>query len=208
MFRGLGKAVEAAGVNLQLAKLQNAKGDFPAAQNLAAAAAAAFEAEDLAVRGAYARITLALSLREQGREDDAIDEANRALTSLSGYHAKWVSYQCYDLMGSLHAAKGGVLEAERLYRKAIEEMESLRGNIQLDESGCHLVRQVPGLRKPGWIKDPDGLARRSIRVRRAVEVADADRLARAQYGHPLAVGRVESEAAGDPEGASGFERAV
>ena len=133
MFRGLGKAVEAAGVNLQLAKLQNAKGDFPAAQNLAAAAAAAFEAEDLAVRGAYARITLALSLREQGREDDAIDEANRALTSLSGYHAKWVSYQCYDLMGSLHAAKGGVLEAERLYRKAIEEMESLRGNIQLDE---------------------------------------------------------------------------
>ena len=133
MFRGLGKAVEAAGVNLQLAKLQNAKGDFPAAQTLAAAAAAAFEAEDLAVRGAYARITLALSLREQGREDDAIDEANRALTSLSGYHAKWVSYQCYDLMGSLHAAKGGVLEAERLYRKAIEEMESLRGNIQLDE---------------------------------------------------------------------------
>jgi len=132
-FRSLGKAVEAAGVDLQLAKLQHRKGNFPAAQTLASAAAAAFEAEDLDVRGAYARVTLALSLREQGRDDDALDEANRALGRLSGYHATWVSYQCYDLMGTLHAAKDGVLEAERLYRKAIEEMESLRGNIQLDE---------------------------------------------------------------------------
>ena len=133
MFRGLGRAVDAAAVDLQLAKIQLQREDFPAAENLASAAAAAFEAEDLAVRGAYARVTLALSLRGQGRDNDAIDEVKRALASLSGYHAKWVSYQCYDLMGTLQASKGGFLEAERLYRKAIEEMESLRGNIQLDE---------------------------------------------------------------------------
>ncbi len=133
MFQDLGKTVEAAGVDLQLAKILQRKGDFPAAQTLASSSAQAFEAEELAVRGAYARITLADSLREQGRGNDAIDEANHALDNLSGYHARWVSYQCHDLLGTLHAAKGDAPEAERLYRKAIEEMESLRGNIQLDE---------------------------------------------------------------------------
>ena len=133
MFRDLGKAVEAAGVDLQLAKIQYRNGDLQAAQTLASMSATAFESEDLAVRGAYARITVALCLREQGLNTEAIEEADRALKSLSGYHAKWVSYQCYDLMGSLHAASGAFLEAEQLYVKAIEEMESLRGNIQLDE---------------------------------------------------------------------------
>ncbi len=133
MFRDLGKAVEAAGVDLQLARIEYQKRDFSASLTLAGAAAAAFEAEELAVRGAYARIILAQALRGQGRDNDAIDEANRALASLSGYHAQWVSYQCYDLMGTLHVDRGAFREAERLYRKAIEEMEVLRGNIQLDE---------------------------------------------------------------------------
>src|SRR6185369_2963720 len=48
-------------------------------------------------------------------------------------HAPWVSYQCYNTLGRLKELNGAMDEAEVLYTKAIDEMESLRGNIRLDE---------------------------------------------------------------------------
>lgn len=132
-FRALGKRVQAAGVDLHRAKIRNARGEVVAAQTLATSAVETFEAEDLAVRGAYARLTVAEALHGQGRDSDAIAEANQALRNLSGYHAKWVSYQCYDLLGRLNAAQEQFEAAEDLYLKAVEELESLRGSLQLDE---------------------------------------------------------------------------
>ena len=73
-----------------------------------------------------------VSLRTGARRE-ALKQAREALAGLEGYHAQWVSYQCYDLLGTLQAAEGDLDEAERLYLRAIDEMESLRGNIQLDE---------------------------------------------------------------------------
>ena len=133
MFRKEGNEVSTAGVDLQLAKLLQKQRQFPEAQQLALSAAESFEAEELGVRGAYARIVLADSLVADGRQEEALKQAREALAGLEGYHAQWVSYQCYDLLGTLQAAEGDLAEAERLYLRAIDEMESLRGNIQLDE---------------------------------------------------------------------------
>lgn len=133
MFEAEGNAVSAAAARLQLARLEQKRHDHAAAISLALSAALSFESEQLAVRGAYARITMAESLSEQGRVEDAIGEARGALEKLADYHARWVSYQCYNLLGTLEAAAGRPEEAEPLYMKAIEEMESLRGNIRLDE---------------------------------------------------------------------------
>ena len=60
-------------------------------------------------------------------------EAQKALDEIEGYHAPWVSYQCYNTLGRLKELSGALEEAEQLYMKAIEQMESLRGNIRLDE---------------------------------------------------------------------------
>lgn len=133
LFSDDGNAVSMAAVDLQLARLLKHRRRFASAQDLSLAAAEAFEAQDLAVRGAYARIVLAQCLRDDGRGLEAIGQTERALAGLEGYHAKWVSYQCYDLMGSLQDSEGKLDHAEELYMKAIEEMESLRGNIGLDE---------------------------------------------------------------------------
>ena len=133
MFREEGNDVATAGVDLQLAKLLQKQRQFPEAQQLALSAAEAFEADELAVRGAYARIVLADSFVADGRQSEALKQARQSLAGLEGYHAPWVSYQCYDLLGTLQKAEGALDEAERLYLRAIDEMESLRGNIQLDE---------------------------------------------------------------------------
>src|SRR5258708_25453893 len=60
-------------------------------------------------------------------------EAQKALDEIDGYHAAWVSYQLYNTLGRLKEVNGATVEAEQLYLKAIEQMESLRGNIRLDE---------------------------------------------------------------------------
>ena len=133
LFYEEGNEVSTASVDLQLAKLLYKQRQFPEAQQLALSAAEAFEAQELAVRGAYARIVAADSLVGSGRRQEALKQAQKALEQLEGYHAKWVSYQCYDLLGRLKVANGSLDEAERLYSRAIDEMESLRGNIQLDE---------------------------------------------------------------------------
>src|SRR5205823_2101368 len=43
------------------------------------------------------------------------------------------SYQCSNTLGRLKELNGSIDEAEQLYMKAIDQMESLRGNIRLDE---------------------------------------------------------------------------
>lgn len=133
LFKSLGNVVSTAGADLQLAKLKHKNHDVGEGERMARSAARAFEAEGLVVRGAYARITLAHILRTAGRDDDATAEAELALENLAGYHARWVSYQCHDLLATLYASRGENDKAEKLYLEAIDEMESLRGNIRLDE---------------------------------------------------------------------------
>ena len=63
----------------------------------------------------------------------ALQDAQKALDEIEGYHAPWVSYQCYNTLGRLKELNGALEDAEQLYMKAIDQMESLRGNIRLDE---------------------------------------------------------------------------
>ena len=55
----------------------------------------------------------------------------KALDEIEGYHAPWISYQCYNTLGRLKEVNGATEEAEQFYLKAIDQMESLRGNIRL-----------------------------------------------------------------------------
>lgn len=133
VFRQEGNSVSMAGLELQLGRLEMGEGEYVKAAELARRAAEAFEAEGLGVRGAYARLVVAETEYERGDGEMARRQAQEALGSLSGYHARWVSYQCRNLLGRLHAEHGEVREAERLYREAIADIESLRGNLELDE---------------------------------------------------------------------------
>jgi CHAT domain-containing protein len=106
---------------------------FAVAQELAAQAADIFERQQVPVRAANARVLSAQTWRELDNYAYALEQAEKALEELEGFHAPWVSYQCYNTLGRLKELDGNVDSAEQLYLKAIHEMESLRGNIRLDE---------------------------------------------------------------------------
>lgn len=132
-FREIGDQVSAAGTDLQRARLILPLGDNSRVRELALGAAEIFDTAGFGVRAAYARMIAAQSLRAAGDRDQAIEEAELALDSLEGYHAQWVSYQCRDLLASLYADTGRRDRADILYREAVSDLESLRGNIRLDE---------------------------------------------------------------------------
>jgi tetratricopeptide (TPR) repeat protein len=132
-FREEGHLVYVASTSLQLARLDLRTGDDARALEHARRAVEGFEAAGLDVRAAYGRVIAAEAERGLGFDDAALEGARRALDQLSGYHAGWVSYQARALLASILARGGRRDEAERLYRMAIADIESLRGNLELDE---------------------------------------------------------------------------
>lgn len=119
-------------VDLWRARLSMRRRDFPEAQQLARAAADAFERQNVPVWAADAWVLSAQSLHALGESAAAVEDAQRALRGLEGFHAPWVSYQAFNTIGRLRELEGST-EAEELYLRAVSELESLRGNIRLDE---------------------------------------------------------------------------
>jgi len=128
-----GNEVWVAVLDLWHAQLLIRQQQFSAAQELAQHSAEIFEKQQVPVQAANARVLSAQSWQEQAETASALEEAQKALNEIEGYHAPWVSYQCYNTLGRLKELNGELEEAEQLYMKAIEQMESLRGNIRLDE---------------------------------------------------------------------------
>ncbi len=120
-------------VDLWRAQLLIRQQQFSKAQELAQHSAEIFEKQQVPVRAANARVLSAQSWQELNDKAAALAEAQKALGELEGFHAPWVSYQCYHTLGRLKELDGNVDEAQELYLKAIADMESLRGNIRLDE---------------------------------------------------------------------------
>jgi tetratricopeptide (TPR) repeat protein len=133
MFNREGNDMWVAALDLWRAQLLIRQQQFSAAQELAQRSAEVFEKQQVPVRAANARVLSAQSWQALNRRETALEEAQRALDELVGYDAPWVSYQCYNTLGRLKELNGAIAEAEQLYIKAIDEMESLRGNIRLDE---------------------------------------------------------------------------
>src|SRR5204863_6584834 len=130
---GTGNDVWVAVVDLWRAQLLTRQQQFSTAQGLAQRSAEIFERQQAPARAANARVLSAQSFLELEERTPALREAQRALDGIEGYHAPWVSYQCYNTLGRLKELNGSIDEAEQLYMKAIDQMESLRGNIRLDE---------------------------------------------------------------------------
>ncbi|MBI4471829.1 MAG: CHAT domain-containing protein, partial [Acidobacteria bacterium] len=133
VFTKEGNELWVAVVDLWRAQLLIRQQQFSTAQELARRSAETFEKQQVPVRAANARVLSAQSWQELDNTASALDEAQKALDEIEGYHAPWVSYQCYNTLGRLKELDGAFEEAEQLYLKAISEMESLRGNIRLDE---------------------------------------------------------------------------
>jgi CHAT domain-containing protein len=133
MFLREGNDTWVAVVDLWRAQLLSRQRQFSAAQELAQQSAETFARQNVPVRAANARVLSAQSWQELHNTAAAMTDAQRALDSLDGFYAPWVSYQCYNTLGRLKELDGAMQEAENLYLKAISEMESLRGNIRLDE---------------------------------------------------------------------------
>ena len=133
MYMQEGNEVWVAIVDLWRAQLLIRQQQFSTAQELAQRSAEIFERQQVPARAANARVLSARSW--QGLKDtaSALEEAQKALDEIEGYHAPWVSIQCYNTLGGLKELNGAAGEAELLYLKAIDQMESLRGNIRLDE---------------------------------------------------------------------------
>ena len=128
-----GNDVWIAVVDLWRAQLLTRQQQFSTAQELAQRSAEVFEKQQAPARAANARVLSAQTFLELEERTPALEEAQKALDEIEGYHAPWVSYQCYNTLGRLKELNGAVDEAEQLYMKAIDQMESLRGNIRLDE---------------------------------------------------------------------------
>ncbi len=120
-------------IDLWLAQLLTRQQQFSTAQELAQRSAEVFERQQAPARAANARVLSAQSWLQLAETAPALEEAQKALDEIEGYHAPWVSYQCYNTLGRLKELNGALDEAEQLYMKAIDQMESLRGNIRLDE---------------------------------------------------------------------------
>jgi tetratricopeptide (TPR) repeat protein len=130
---GTGNDVWVAVIDLWRAQLLTRQHQFAPAQELAQRAAEIFEKQQVPARAANARVLSAQSWIELDATAPALKEAQKALDEIEGFHAPWVSYQCYNTLGRLKELNGAIDQAEQLYSKAIEQMESLRGNIRLDE---------------------------------------------------------------------------
>src|SRR5499426_1621577 len=115
-------------IDLWRAQLLIRQQQFSMAQELAQRAAEVFEKQH-----ANARVLSAQSWLELDETAPALREAQKALDEIEGYYAPWVSYQCYNTLDRLKELNGNVRDAEQFYMRAIEQMESLRGNIRLDE---------------------------------------------------------------------------
>src|SRR5262247_3980131 len=133
IFLEEGNEVWIAVIDLWRAQLLTRQQQFSTAQELARHAAEVFEKQQAPARAANARVLSAQSWLELDETAPALQEAQKALDEIEGYHAPWVSYQCYNTLGRLKELNGALSEAEQLYMKAIDQMESLRGNIRLDE---------------------------------------------------------------------------
>ena len=133
IFVGEGNEVWVGVVDLWRAQLLTRRQQFSEAQELAEHAAEVFEKQQAPARAANARVLSAQSWLELSEPVPALREAQKALDEIEGYHAPWISYQCYNTLGRLRELGGALDEAEQLYMKAIDQMESLRGNIRLDE---------------------------------------------------------------------------
>jgi tetratricopeptide (TPR) repeat protein len=133
IFLSEGNQVFVGVVDLWRAQLLTRQQQFSAAQELAQHAAEVFEKQKAPARAANARVLSAQSWLELSEPEPALREAQKALDGIEGYHAPWISYQCYNTLGRLKELSGALDEAEQLYMKAIDQMESLRGNIRLDE---------------------------------------------------------------------------
>ncbi len=133
IFSLAGNETWGAAVDLWRAQLMSRQQRFAEAQKLAERSAEAFEKQHVPVRAANARLLSAQSLQELAEPGEAIAQAQLALQELEGFHAPWVSYQTFNTLGRLKELAGATQEAESLYLRAVEDLESLRGNIRLDE---------------------------------------------------------------------------
>ena len=133
IFLKEGNEVWIAVIDLWRAQLLIRRQQFSMAQELAQRAAEVFEKQQAPARAANARVLSAQSWLELDETVPALQDAQKALDEIQGYYAPWVSYQCYNTLGRLKEVNGMVEEAEQLYMRAIDQMESLRGNIRLDE---------------------------------------------------------------------------
>jgi len=133
IFLREGNEIWIAIIDIWRAQLLTRRQEFAMAQELARRAAEVFEKQNAPARAANARVMSAQSWLELDARAPALREAQKALEEIEGYHVPWVSYQCYSTLGRLKEFSGNIDEAEQLYMKAIEQMESLRGNIRLDE---------------------------------------------------------------------------
>src|SRR5262249_52024336 len=133
MFTAEGNDLSTAAVDLWRAQIAFRQKQFSVSQDLAATAAQVFDKRQAPVRAANARVLFAQSCQAQSNTAQATAEAELALAGIEGFHAPWVSYQVCNTLGQLRELDGRAADAERLYLRAISELESLRGNIRLDE---------------------------------------------------------------------------
>jgi len=133
LFVQEGNEIAVASVDLCLAQLLIRQRQYADAVKLARRSAETFERQSVPVRAADGRVLSAQGLEQMKETAAAVADAQQALEELQGFHAPWVSYQAFNTLGRLRELEGGIEEAESLYMRAISEVETLRGNIKLDE---------------------------------------------------------------------------
>jgi tetratricopeptide (TPR) repeat protein len=133
MFMKEGNDMWVAIVDLWRAQLLVRRSEFRSAQQLAFQSAETFGMQHAPALAANAWVLSAQCRQALHDTGSALSEAQKALGLVSGFHAPWVAYQCYNALGRLKEADGAHQEAEEMYLKAVSQVESLRGNITLDE---------------------------------------------------------------------------
>lgn len=133
LFHGEGNEASQAVVLTHLAEIETRQGRYEEAEQLLGDACAVFKRERMPIHEGTALVRRGANRRMQGRLAEARVDLAAAGRAARRARTPWVEAQVLHESGRVARDEGKRSAAKRLFRRAIERVESIRGRIGIDE---------------------------------------------------------------------------
>jgi CHAT domain-containing protein len=144
MFCQQGNQVRAAVADLNSAAVHLQRGQYFEGRRVAQRVYHAFMKEDVKPKAAFALIVSATASLRLNEIESALRDATEAASLYDKSPTPWVGHQLHVLLGEIHSAQQSIENARDDFRRAIDLLERVRANIQLDELRLNYLKdKVP-----------------------------------------------------------------
>ncbi len=131
-FEAEGNRALTASTDVEIAAVLQRQGRNQASLALARDCAAVFDAHDLPIEGAQARLVAARAAATMEEGDLARELAGQALTASVEHNVPALEFQGQHILGAVAAGAGDLPAALAAYDRAIERVERLRGRLMVE----------------------------------------------------------------------------